>query len=46
MKELFSAAIMLLSVTVMDVSANQCPKALDFEIKPQTGTLWSIENDC
>ena len=33
MKKLFSTAIMLLSFTVMDVSANQCPKALDFEIK-------------
>ena len=33
MKKLFSAAIMLLSFTVIDVSANQCPKALDFEIK-------------
>ena len=33
MKKLFSASIMLLSLTIMDASANQCPKALDFEIK-------------
>ena len=33
MKKLFSTAIMLLSFTVMEVSENQCTKALDLEIK-------------
>ena len=44
MKKLFSTAIMLLSLTVMDVSANQCPKALDFEIK-RLG-VDNVENLC
>lgn len=33
MNKLFYTAFMLLSLSLMDVSANQCPKALDFEIK-------------
>ena len=33
MNKLFLTSIMLLSLTIMDASANQCPKALDFEIK-------------
>jgi glutathione peroxidase len=33
MNKLFLTAIVLLSLTTMDASANQCPKALDFEIK-------------
>jgi glutathione peroxidase len=33
MNKLFLTSIVLLSFTIMDASANQCPKALDFEIK-------------
>ena len=33
MKKLLLITSMLLSLTVMDSEANQCPKALDFEIK-------------
>ena len=33
MNKLFITSIMLLSLIIMDASANQCPKALDFEIK-------------
>jgi glutathione peroxidase len=33
MNKLFYTAFMLLSLSLMDVSANQCPKALDFKIK-------------
>ena len=33
MKKIFLSLCMLLSLVMNDVSANQCPKALDFEIK-------------
>ena len=33
MKKIFLSLCMLLSLVMNDVSANQCPKALNFEIK-------------